>query len=64
MTGFVEAHAALVEGKRVRRKRWDRGSFLIIRNEELIWEVRGTGSGRPHQLDWDDMTASDWTILR
>lgn len=58
--GFPEVYAALVEGKRVRRKRWDSDSVLFIQNGQLIWECHGRGT--EHQLDWNDMIATDWRI--
>jgi len=60
MIEFPEVYAALTEGKRVRRKRWDRDSVLFIQNGQLIWECHGRGTA--HQLDWNDMTAKDWSI--
>jgi len=60
MIGFIVVYAALLKGKRVRRKRWERNSVLFIQNGQLIWECHGIGTA--HQLDWNDMSAKDWSI--
>jgi len=61
MIGFAEVYAALTAGMRVRRERWDRNSVLFINNGQLIWQCHGKGT--PHQLDWNDLSAMDWSIL-
>lgn len=61
MIGFPEVYAALTEGKRVRRKRWDRESVLFMQNGQLIWKCHGKET--MHQLDWEDMSANDWKVL-
>lgn len=60
MIGFPEVYAALVAGKRVRRERWDSTSVLFIHDGQLMWECHGKGTA--HQLDWNDMSAKDWSI--
>lgn len=61
MNGFAEVYAALVEGKHVRRARWDRGNKMYIRDGHLLWECHG--HAKPHQLDWEDMSANDWSVV-
>jgi hypothetical protein len=61
MIQFAEVYATLIEGRHVRRERWDRDSILFIQNGELIWKCHGRGHS--HQLDWDDISAMDWRIL-
>ena len=65
MIGFAEVYAALTEGKRVRRKRWNRGSVLFIQGGELMYSCRGKTAltASSDLLDWRDMGARDWTIL-
>jgi len=65
MIGFTEVYAALTEGRRVRRERWDDDSVLFVLNGELMYSCRGgvASTATSDLLDWHDMSGKDWIIL-
>lgn len=65
MIGFAEVYTALNSGKKVRRKRWDKGSVMFAHNGTLMYSSRGreARTASSDHLDWRDMTANDWEIL-
>ena len=65
MIGFAEVHAALIDGRSVRRKRWEPTTILRITNGQLV-QYNATwkhGYGSEFVFDWDDMSAKDWEVL-
>lgn len=65
MIGFIDVYTALHQGKPVRRERWDRSSYMVLKNGELMFSCRGDEPqpASSDMLDWRDMNATDWTIL-
>jgi hypothetical protein len=67
MADITAVMAALNEGKSARRKRWNAQSCIYLNEQKLIMRrlsrpIRGTKEVAV-EIDWHDLTASDWILL-
>lgn len=59
---FSEILIALKDGKKVRRKGWIKGSFLVFSNG-LFWTEKGRIRENQTYMNDIDILANDWEII-